>query len=1008
MPTYNQNLPLVPTEYVPIDYSYDAAYNVASVQQAAYNIAKVKSRYEDILGLDLTTAKSKETLSSVMKNIETDLQKVSGMDMIAYNNAKQALDLFKPITDSNGEYSFIMGDHAVTQKARSVMSQIESSKVKDKGAEYNPALESIVNAQLNLFSKQNDPNKWKSFYYGMTEYVPGYDEGLKKEYSDLEKAYREQVGDGIKTSTKLGDGTLYILEDKSIYADNFRNYLEEHLSERAKQQLKLNNMANYWQNISSYALIDDPQKKQEAYNRLKENYSKMYDDDIANRLRDAEKVKAAFEQKKSLTPATNTEMLSVLQDNIDKIDGRINQLKTKKITPQELSLLTDTDNWATGQEAYADYFYDSDITRMAEASAVQKMSEEYDDTIRHNLVMEDLQRKDLEVKLYESGLKYGANGLERAGIPEVETYKGEANLDSPEAAGQALYNADLTNAASVKQNLQVVDLLIDKKLSEQYDKNKDVIGNMSWNNAVKKGYIYANNQQLNELLKAARVDGKPLDLNASVNTIMAALIGITTTDKNLDYLTEVASISKDPILKDRLIKAKISLKESDSKSVALSKRVNETIDSIEDELIAPDGVSFASERKNYKINSAEDFRKAMEDFSQKHGATKNPTRSTRSYMENQDPNNFGRVGLGDFANTAYETAKDVVSYGLGIIPNTVSSIWGGNALNTWVNDVLDPDAVMTSFFSKYGEIQNNNAYLGYATKYVRPQTNKAEIQGVYNDEIVNLTSKANTYKGLNSLVSSFPDLVASYSKSGQGYGIQFSVNPNTEGNKDNFVIAFNNLAKTEGQSLGLEEVGEKDYMSAASQLNSLFTRIRIPTSAIDANDPKFKIDENLKFVGNNSPLVGIDISSDKLYKNYTFDKGQSPVIVSISNSARNSSLDNADLDLNINYPIPVITDSYIQRDANGKVSTNRVTGSVLYEEKVKEVMTAYKLPREDAEKEATRQILTNVTPIVGAMSRKAYLALEFIKFLNTEGRKYNSTKEIPQSIKDQYKEFFTN
>jgi hypothetical protein len=253
MPTYNQNLPLVPTEYVPIDYSYDAAYNVASVQQAAYNIAKVKSRYEDILGLDLTTAKSKETLSSVMKNIETDLQKVSGMD------AKQALDLFKPITDSNGEYSFIMGDHAVTQKARSVMSQIESSKVKDKGAEYNPALESIVNAQLNLFSKQNDPNKWKSFYYGMTEYVPGYDEGLKKEYSDLEKAYREQVGDGIKTSTKLGDGTLYILEDKSIYADNFRNYLEEHLSERAKQQLKLNNMANYWQNISSYALIDDPQ-----------------------------------------------------------------------------------------------------------------------------------------------------------------------------------------------------------------------------------------------------------------------------------------------------------------------------------------------------------------------------------------------------------------------------------------------------------------------------------------------------------------------------------------------------------------------------------------------------------------------------------------------------------------------------------------------------------------------------------------------------------------------------
>lgn len=1005
MPTYNQNLPLVPTEYVPIDYSYDVAYNLASVQQAATNIAKVKSRYEDLLGLDLTTSKSKETLSSVMKNIETDLQKVSGMDMLAYNNAKQALDLFKPITDVNGEYSFIMGDHAVTQKARSVMSQLESSKVKDKGAEYNPAIETIINSQLNLFSQQNDPSKWKSFYYNMIDYIPGFDEGLKKEYSDVEKAYREQVGDGVKTSTKLGDGTLYILEDKSIYADNFRAYLEEHLSERAKQQLKLNNMANYWQNISSYAFIEDPQKKQEAYARLQKNYSDMYNGDIANRLRDAEKVKTTLEQKKSLTPATNSEMLTSLQENIDKVDKRIDELKNKKITPEELSLLTDVDNWASGQEAYANYFYDSDITRMAEASAVQKMSEEYDDSIRHNLVMEDLQRKELEVKLYESGLKYGANGLERESTPELETYKGESNLDSPEAAGQSLYNADLSNAASVKKNLEIVDLLIDKKISEQYDRNKEVIGNMSWNEAVKKGYLYGNSQQLNELLRSARVDGKPLDLNtATVNSVMSALIGITTTEKNIDYLTEVASISKDNILKDRLIKAKISLKESDSKSLALSKRVNETIDAIQNDIVAADGVSFAAERKNYKINSAEDFRKAITDFSQKHAAWKNPIASGTKEMNESNPINPGEIVL----NATKGFARDIAGYTLGIVPHAVSSLWGGNALNTWVKDVIDPDATMNQFYSKYGEIQNNNAYLGYASKYTRPQTNKAEIQGRYNDEVVELASKATQYKELSSLVSSFPSLASNYYKSGQGYRIQFSDNPQSSEDKENFVIAFNQYVKTGGDQLGLETVGDKDYISAAYQLNKLFTKISIPTNAINTNDPKYNIDPNLKFVGNNSPLVGIDISSDKLYKNYTFNKGQAPVVVSIANSARNSSLDNADLDLNINYPIPVINNATIQRDADGKVSTTRVTGSALFEEKVKEVMAAYRLSREDAEIEANRQILTNVTPIVGAMSRKAYLALEFIKYLNTEGKQYTSTKDIPQSVKDQYKEFFTN
>ena len=73
MPTYSQNLPLIPTEYVPINYSHDAQFYLAEAQQAAENMARVKSRYEDFLGWDLTSTKAKDGLSAFMKNAEENI-----------------------------------------------------------------------------------------------------------------------------------------------------------------------------------------------------------------------------------------------------------------------------------------------------------------------------------------------------------------------------------------------------------------------------------------------------------------------------------------------------------------------------------------------------------------------------------------------------------------------------------------------------------------------------------------------------------------------------------------------------------------------------------------------------------------------------------------------------------------------------------------------------------------------------------------------------------------------
>lgn len=549
MATYDSPSLTIPTEYVPFDYTQEVQLALAQAQQAAVNIAKVKSRYEDLIGLDLTTDKSKETLSAFGKSAEENLQKVAGMNMMVYDNAKQALKIFDPLTDPNGEYNFIMGDHAVTQLGKSILSQIERSKTENKGADYNRSLEEITNYKLSLFSKQNKPENWKYTYSNMGSYTPGYDEGLKKELTDLTKQWTDIVGDGMETDKVLGNGYIETVQDKSINSEKFREFLDTHLSDRAKEQMKLNTQTEYWRNLYGLESIQDPQKKQEAYNQLKQNYTQMFQSDIDERLANAQERYDKLEMYKKIADPSDTSFLSVINKEITGLNEAVNVLKSKKISDEDVNPLLDVDNWARGEQLYSNFAMDKELTKIANATAMakgklsfkedqayfasQKLSLDWaqlEETKRHNKAEEGF--KELELSM----------GLGMFGAPNVsyDPIKGEQTVSAEESGEKALDN-DVAEVANSKQSFEALETMMGQSFDFN-DKDLEDLQNMTYAQAVK-AKIIPQNDVLDALFKSIRkANGKGLNPETENATSVLQLLKAASMDER--YITAMAKTFK--------------------------------------------------------------------------------------------------------------------------------------------------------------------------------------------------------------------------------------------------------------------------------------------------------------------------------------------------------------------------------------------------------------------------------------------------------------------------------
>jgi hypothetical protein len=624
MPTFDSSVNLIPTEYVPIDYRHDAQFALAEAQQATQNIAMVKSRYEDLLGMDLTTDKSKTTLSTYMKGAEENLQKIAGMNMMVYDNAKQALDIFKPLTDTNGEYSFIAGDHAYTQKVKSTLSQVEQSKYTDKGAAYNPALEEILNTKLNVFSKLNKPEDWKYFYANTQDYIPGYN--YQEEKAKLDERFLKMIDKGIENEAPTGNGYIETFKDESIYADKYREFLEANLSPQAKQQMKLEKQAEYWKNLSVVALTKDPVKQLEAKNALTAQYIKTYQDDINLRLDNANEVKTKLELYKKMSDANNPGFIKSIDEELGVVDSRIKELQGKKITEKDVEPMLDINNWANGEEAYSNFFLDKELTKMANAEAMSRGSHTYksDDAYWHlqnlnlgyaRLAQEDKwkQQEHLD-KLLELSMKTAEAAPETYTTYDPIT---GAQVESSADAGKQQMEKDAAEVVNSKSSFGVLEQMTGLEFNYKPEEQTELQG-ITFAEAIKRNLVRGDNQVLNDLLKVINIptgNGKTRKINPNTDNASQVLTWLKTAsldNRYVDFLT--AQYAKDPAKAKVFNQVKVQMTINNSQAGLIDEKYKQAVvDGLKD-VRTKDGASFLD--MGYDISTTEKLQLALDKFSQ--------------------------------------------------------------------------------------------------------------------------------------------------------------------------------------------------------------------------------------------------------------------------------------------------------------------------------------------------------------------------------------------------------
>ena len=371
MPTFSQNLPLIPTEYVPIDYSHDAQFALVEAQQAATNIAKVKSRYEDLLGMDLTNDKSKETLSTFMKSAEEDLRKISGMDMLVSSNATEALGVLKPLTQLEGPYGFIVVDNVFTKKYNNGKASAGAAKV--KGENYNEAADDYLDIQKRRFQNTDDVNQWKYILNNTDDYTPYYD--TQKELMDLVSKYKPNSIEADQT----GGGRLVTTKDQSVYAASLQDFLEANLSDKYKAQKDLEAKVNFGkQQLLSY----NPETKMYDGTKVYNYYDKLLTDIKTNRINIYNQEKNALQKEVTLLSNTSEglKQQTELKKRIANIDSAIKRTNDEKLDKE---LFSNANDYRKAEAVAMNILAMKDLTDKAQSlahldiSVTQKADEVY-------------------------------------------------------------------------------------------------------------------------------------------------------------------------------------------------------------------------------------------------------------------------------------------------------------------------------------------------------------------------------------------------------------------------------------------------------------------------------------------------------------------------------------------------------------------------------------------------------------------------------------------------------
>ena len=195
--------------------------------------AQVNSAYS-FVNRGVTNPYSVQVRDTFLKQAQDNLKNLSSLDLSQQQNVKTAASVFEPFVKNRS----VLGDMALTAHWDSQEGIAESFRLKDGGKEYNDDNINYVRMQRQAFAK-DDISTVNDYYANKRSFTP---------YYDWNKEVQDKMKDFKPSSTKVEKvNGMYMVttKDASYTKEEINKYLSATLSDKAKQQMRIEAAVRY-------------------------------------------------------------------------------------------------------------------------------------------------------------------------------------------------------------------------------------------------------------------------------------------------------------------------------------------------------------------------------------------------------------------------------------------------------------------------------------------------------------------------------------------------------------------------------------------------------------------------------------------------------------------------------------------------------------------------------------------------------------------------------------------
>lgn len=233
-------------KYAPYKLNVNDIAKTLAVKTHYWNLGaqRVKERYSQATGLDVSNPENKRILTNYIAESENNIKKLSEQDLSNPDVQEQGIGMFKALFSDEG----IMYDNLYTKYTKNVYATYEHLLKTDPEKANETNLEYAMEGYQE-FIKNPDRNSAKSYYQNRRSYTPFYDP--TKEINSILKNCKanERSEKGPKYNTVLGaDGKEQISQTgyseitsvSDLTSSKIRECFDAGLSEQAKNQIRIN------------------------------------------------------------------------------------------------------------------------------------------------------------------------------------------------------------------------------------------------------------------------------------------------------------------------------------------------------------------------------------------------------------------------------------------------------------------------------------------------------------------------------------------------------------------------------------------------------------------------------------------------------------------------------------------------------------------------------------------------------------------------------------------------